>query len=171
MVSAGTQPFHEWPPRLAPSAWPPSSFLQTSWEPDAMASWEMPSRHKRLVGEQGASVSFRARGHPQLAGESLTRAQLRQPRLHPGLCWEGKGRSGLKTSLCLFGPRDPAYPPSRRAWSLSPVQLVCSGQSPKPDHSNNWPSLVTCPVWKTAPSCCTKRFLRLPAVLGANLSA
>lgn len=46
VVSPGLQPCLEWPPLLAPPARPPPSFLQTSWEPDAVASWEMPADTK-----------------------------------------------------------------------------------------------------------------------------
>lgn len=107
------------------------------------------------------SVSCRAWGHPQLVRESLTRAQLCQPCLHPGLYWEGRRRKYHRwvwdedPTLPFSRPGWPTLHPGESCYHLSNMCALSGAQ--RPDYSNNCPSLVTCPVWKTAPSCCTKR--------------
>lgn len=106
VVSPGLQPCLEWPPLLAPPAGPPPSFLQTSWEPDAVASWEMPAdtktelENREQVFPAGPVTTHSCPGS-LLPGSSS---------VNPGLCWEGRGRSELKTPLCLFGPQDLVHP-------------------------------------------------------------
>lgn len=80
----------------------------------------------------------------------------------------------MKTPLCCFGSQDLAVLPStqERVVSYHLPNMCALSRAQRPDYSNNCPSLVTCPVWKTAPSCCTKRgFSGFQQCPGANLSA
>lgn len=101
----------------------------------------------------------------------LLRSSSCQASLHPGLCWEDRGRkhhrwSGPKTPLFLLDSQDLADLPSTQESErclLSPAQHVCSEQKPKDQMT-----LTTGP--HLSPALFGKQPL-LAAVPGANLSA